>query len=122
MQNSDTWQEGCGTCEYGLLGDVKRGRKVDVPLYMFRVFQAQKKLVTFCECRAGAMQRKYLLRVWKDIQEGRDPITPSYVEKIELALLGNDDVKLVRNDKAEPAGWYAYEPPADVSVDAEVAA
>jgi hypothetical protein len=64
--------EGCDKCEYGLRGEVEKGRKTSLPLYLVRVYQAKWGMIKFCPCPAGLAYRKYLHRVWDRIEEGKE--------------------------------------------------
>ncbi len=106
------WAQGCKDCEYGIVGEVVEGRKVDVPLFIFRVYQAKEKRIEFCTCRAGQQYRKRLLRIYQDIQDGKENITAAYHDKIAKAL----ESSAVRVPTAtlytpQPAGQYVYEIP-----------
>jgi hypothetical protein len=80
------WAQGCRECEFGLIGEVAEGRKVDVPLFIFRVYQAKEKRIEFCTCRAGQQYRNRLRRIYDDIQNGKEEITSAYHDKIAKAL------------------------------------
>lgn len=51
-------------------------------MYVLRAFQAKRHEITFCNCRAGNMQRQYLRKKWKAIESGEDFHHPDLVKRI----------------------------------------
>ncbi len=78
---------GCGSCRFGLVGEVRTNGPA--PLYLLRVYQAERHLITFCTCAAGAAYRSYLLRRYRLIRNGED-VVPQAMDKAIRAWLGGE--------------------------------
>jgi hypothetical protein len=83
IENASTpdWVYGCRRCKFGLINPPD-ANAVPAPLYLARMYQADHKRLTFCDCRAGQAYRNYLLGVYDAVKSGADHVPAATIEAI----------------------------------------
>lgn len=76
------WANGCSKCQGGLVNPPSC-REFSAATYLVRLFQANAGRLTFCDCLAGRMYRKFLLGAYNDVKTGKDTVSDGFRQNLE---------------------------------------